>query len=99
MKTSLVTQQNVLPELVVIPKPAIEQTELGDMDEDNAARYVSYRLRKAIKPRTLQNWRLNGEGPKYIAGPGGRPITYRETDIDKWLETKCLNNPQDWLGT
>jgi hypothetical protein len=86
------------PEIVIVPRPRIEQTELGDMDEDNAALYVSYRLRREIKPRTLQDWRLSGKGPKYISPPSGRPITYRETDIDRWLETRCLHDPQEPLA-
>jgi hypothetical protein len=86
------------PEIVIVRRPKIEQTDLGDMDEDNAARYVSYRLRKEVKPRTLQDWRLKGIGPRYIAPPSGRPITYRETDIDKWLEQECLRDPQDSLA-
>jgi hypothetical protein len=86
------------PLIVVVPRPNIEQTDLGDMDEDNAALYVSYRMRREVKPRTLKDWRLKGIGPKYCSTPGGRFITYTETNIDRWIERECTHDPADRLA-
>jgi hypothetical protein len=89
---------DIEPLIVVVPRPEIEQTDLGDMDEDNAALYVSYRMRREIKPRTLKDWRLKGIGPKYCSTPGGRFITYTETNIDRWIEKECTHDPADRLA-
>ena len=33
--------------------------------------------------QTLQNWRSSGTGPAYIKG---RPIMYRVSDLEAWIE-------------
>ena len=38
-----------------------------------------------VKPRTLQQWRLLGKGPKYIR-LSERMIRYSESDIRNWLD-------------
>lgn len=81
------------PEIVILERPRIYQSDLGDMDEDNAALYISYRMRREVKPRTLRDWRMNGIGPPYATGPSGRPIWYRETDLDRWIERKLVKDP------
>lgn len=39
-------------------------------------------------PRTLQNWRARGEGPRFVKmGRGARSkVCYRRADIDAWIE-------------
>ena len=81
------------PEIIAVPRPKIFQSDLGDMNEENAARYVSYRMRDDVSPRTLRDWRFKGKGPKYVTGPFGRPVWYRETDIDRWIEQELIKDP------
>ena len=37
-----------------------------------------------VAHRTLQHWRSNGYGPKFILR--GRILRYRRSDVDAWLE-------------
>jgi hypothetical protein len=39
---------------------------------------------KPLQPNTLEIWRVQGRGPKYIKV--GRLVRYRESDLDAWLE-------------
>jgi excisionase family DNA binding protein len=43
--------------------------------------------RLKIQPRTLQDWRSTGRGPKFVRV--GRVIRYRESDIEKWLDQQA----------
>ena len=36
-----------------------------------------------LSPRTLERYRVNGEGPKDLKL--GRTVRYRRTDLDEWL--------------
>ena len=45
-------------------------------EEETAARY-------GISPRTLQRWRVTGDGPKWIR-IGLRRVGYRDTDCEEW---------------
>ena len=49
-------------------------------------------LAKALKmsPRTLQKWRSDGRGPRYIRL--GHNVRYRSQDIAGWLESKGSRN-------
>lgn len=43
-----------------------------------------------VKPKTLEAWRLRGEGPRFARlgdGPRAR-IVYREADLEAWLESR-----------
>jgi predicted DNA-binding transcriptional regulator AlpA len=40
-----------------------------------------------IKLKTLQSWRYQGVGPKYLA-PKPRIIRYRDIDVYKWIEER-----------
>jgi predicted DNA-binding transcriptional regulator AlpA len=40
-----------------------------------------------LKPRTLEVWRMRGEGPPHIR-LGSRTIRYLEADLQEWLESK-----------
>lgn len=37
-----------------------------------------------LSPRTLEKWRCQGKGPKYLAG---KKVKYRESDLDAYLES------------
>ena len=53
-------------------------------DEDAAAEYVR------LSARTLQKWRLEGRGPKFLKI--GKRIMYREEDLEAFLAS-CLRDP------
>ena len=42
--------------------------------------------RWGISPQTLENWRSQGKGPKYVKlGAGGSsPVVYRLADVEKY---------------
>ena len=40
-----------------------------------------------LSPRTIEEWRLSGRGPRY-ARAGGRRVLYRWGDVLAWLEQK-----------
>jgi excisionase family DNA binding protein len=42
-----------------------------------------------IQTRTLQDWRSNARGPKFVRV--GRHIRYRKSDIEAWIEQQSEN--------
>ncbi|MBF0164453.1 MAG: helix-turn-helix domain-containing protein [Magnetococcales bacterium] len=48
-----------------------------------------------FKPRTLDNWRTRGFGPKYVPVGGG--IRYDEDDLTKWITQRKVD-PTDRDG-
>jgi hypothetical protein len=83
----------VAPVRIDVPAPSYRATRHGDMDEDSAAVYLSWRMRALISPRTLRHWRAKRIGPVWNSGPGGRPIWYRQGALDEWLEITCAVDP------
>jgi len=57
-------------------------------DQTEAARYLG-----AINPRTLENWRVYGRGPRYLKV--GDRVVYRRRDLDAWLKTRERNSTRD----
>lgn len=47
-----------------------------------------------ISPKTLRNWRVQGDGPKYVK-LSGRLIRYRRSDIDDWTESNVRTSTSD----
>jgi predicted DNA-binding transcriptional regulator AlpA len=43
-----------------------------------------------LKPTTLEIWRVNGTGPKFIKC--GRLVRYRIEDLDAYLEARTCNS-------
>ena len=41
---------------------------------------------KPLQVNTLEIWRVQGRGPKYIKV--GRFVRYRESDLDAWLDSR-----------
>lgn len=37
-----------------------------------------------VSPRTLEKWRITGDGPPFIKV--GRRVVYRQCDLDEWLQ-------------
>jgi predicted DNA-binding transcriptional regulator AlpA len=47
------------------------------LTEPEAARFLK------LSPRTLQHWRIRGEGPLFVSL--GRAVRYSPRDLDAWL--------------
>jgi hypothetical protein len=49
-------------------------------------------------PRTLERWRVDGDGPPYIKlGPGLRAkVLYRLSDLDAWLARFRYNSTSEY---
>lgn len=47
-----------------------------------------------ISPRTLQQWRQRGCGPKYVS-ISRRCVKYRLTDLDLWAESRLAASTSD----
>jgi excisionase family DNA binding protein len=62
----------------------IYQTSEPLLMEVQAAKLLS------VSPRTLQNWRIAGEGPPFIRI--GRAIRYRREDILRWIEAHTVSS-------
>ncbi len=56
-------------------------------DELSAARYLGG-IKSPISVRTMQRWRLEGLGPRYIKL--GRLVRYRQSDLDEFIQLNCL---------
>ena len=40
-------------------------------------------------PTTLERWRRDGTGPRYMGGGGhGKTVHYRWSDLDRWLDAQ-----------
>ena len=52
-----------------------------------AARYVG------LSPRTLERYRVTGEGPRYLKV--GRRVLYTQADLDEWLARKVRRSTSD----
>lgn len=55
-----------------------------NMSTVEAAAYLN------VKPATLEQWRWNGRGPRFVKI--GRSVRYRKSDLDSFLEARVFNN-------
>ena len=53
--------------------------------ERDAGRYLGGE-RHPVSERTLQRWRLEGIGPKFLKL--GRLVRYRQSDLDRWVDAQ-----------
>ena len=51
--------------------------------ERDAGKYLGGE-RAPVSERTLQRWRLEGVGPKFLKL--GRLVRYRKSDLDRWVD-------------
>ena len=58
-------------------------------NEISAARYLGGAV-SPISTRTMQRWRLEGIGPKYIKL--GRLVRYRQSDLDDFIQSNCFTS-------
>lgn len=51
-----------------------------------------------VSRRTLERWRLEGNGPRYIKlGLGKRSrVVYRETDLDTWISRLSFGSTSEY---
>ena len=54
---------------------------------NEAAKYVR------LSPRTLERYRVTGEGPRFLKI--GRLVFYLQTALDDWLKTKARKSTSD----
>ena len=47
----------------------------------------------AVSPRTLQNWRRFGEGPRFVKL--GTAVRYVEGDLDAWIDEPIRRSTSD----
>ena len=64
---------------VLVKDPIVPQT----VDQFGAAAHVG-----VVSPKTLENWRGLGIGPRYLK-LGGR-VAYRIADLDAWLDEQVV---------
>ncbi len=57
------------------------------LDTEEAARYLR------LSPRTLERYRVTGEGPEFIKM--GRRVFYEQHKLDEWLETRRRRSTSD----
>jgi hypothetical protein len=46
-----------------------------------------------ISPRTLEKWRLTGDGPEFRKF--GKTVRYAETDLERWAEAQRRTSTSD----
>jgi hypothetical protein len=53
-----------------------------------------------MSPRTLERWRVRGDGPVFSkAGPGLRArVLYRRSDLDAWLSELAYRSTREYSG-
>jgi hypothetical protein len=61
-------------------------------DEEAAGEYIGGAL-SPISTRTLQRWRLEGEGPTFVKL--GRLVRYRQSDLETFLEARARTSTSE----
>ncbi|MGO2312778.1 MAG: helix-turn-helix transcriptional regulator [Brachybacterium tyrofermentans] len=60
-------------------------TRAGAVSSTEAANYLG------LSPKTLANWRAQGDGPPYVRhGSRGGRVSYRLIDLDAYLEANLV---------
>ena len=79
-----------------MPENFLHSAEIADcvplMDEFQAGRYIGGE-RSPVSPRTLQRWRLEGTGPKFVSV--GRLIRYQRSSLDLWLSSRVRQSTSE----
>lgn len=47
----------------------------------------------SLSSRTLQAWRIKGEGPAFVRA--GRAIRYRRRDLLAWMDAQTVHGPSE----
>ena len=62
-----------------------QNSDVHVFGERDAGRYLGGE-KAPISQRTLQRWRLEGFGPKFLKL--GRLVRYRRSDLDRWVDAQ-----------
>ena len=62
-----------------------QNSDVHVFGERDAGRYLGGE-KAPISQRTLQRWRLEGFGPKFLKP--GRLVRYRQSDLDRWVDAQ-----------
>ena len=77
-----------MPETAPRPQSTSAPATPHILDTAAAAAYLG------VAPRTLQDWRFRGVGPKYLAY-SSRACRYRVSDLDAWLAQRERTSTSD----
>ena len=58
------------------------------LTETEAAKLIGFSI------RTVQKWRMQGRGPKFVK-VSSRAIRYRREDVDAWIESRLRSSTSD----
>ncbi len=61
------------------------ESDVHVFGERDAGKYLGGE-RHPVSERTLQRWRLEGVGPKFLKL--GRLVRYRQSDLDRWVDAQ-----------
>ena len=50
-------------------------------------------MRLTLSERTLERWRVSGEGPPYAKL--GRRVLYRQSDLDEWIAARVVGSTSE----
>ena len=67
--------------------PIAQQPPKAVMTETQAAEYLQ------LSPRTLQSWRVSGDGPRFFKA--GRNVRYRLTELESWIEAQSASHTSE----
>ncbi|MCP4545111.1 MAG: helix-turn-helix domain-containing protein [bacterium] len=62
------------------------------MTEKEAAKILGF------SARTLQKWRMNGNGPKFVHA-SSRAIRYSHCELERWIEDRMRTSTSDTGGS
>jgi predicted DNA-binding transcriptional regulator AlpA len=62
-----------------------QNSDVHVFGERDAGKYLGGE-RTPVSQRTLQRWRLEGVGPKFLKL--GRLVRYRKSDLDRWADAQ-----------
>lgn len=83
------------PNIETLPPPQIARTIEGHFSEENAARYLTYKMQTQVTARTMREWRRLGKAPASQCMPGGKHRWYRQADLDEFLLIKMRDDETD----
>jgi len=64
--------------------PLVSPPPTAALKTPDAASYLN------VQPTTLEQWRWNGKGPRFVKI--GRSVRYRQVDLDSFLEARVFSS-------
>jgi hypothetical protein len=84
-----------VPRITATAPPPTASVRIELFDERGAGLYVGG-TDCPISPRTMQRWRQQGTGPRFLRV--GNLVRYRRADLDQWLSTRIARCTADRIG-